>query len=364
MRRKEALTELLRRVEGLGPRVVMVETKHADPRDLVLKTANRLQGQTELLAKLIGELNETPTVNVLVAHPEWLAIRSTLFGALQSYPEAREAVAGALAEVTPMLALTRRSGPPVQPSTTLASDLAAALDPVVLARRAGIEPDPWQADVLRSPTSRMLLNCSRQSGKSTTTALLALHTATYRTGALVLLLSPSLRQSAELFRTLAGLYTTTGATVPSRAESALRLELENGSRIISLPAKEATIRGYAGVALLVIDEAARVPNDLYTAVRPMLATSGGRLVALSTPFGTRGWWYEAWESPDNWKRVEIPATACPRIPASFLAEERRTLGEWWFSQEYLCQFLDAQSAAFRREDIERAFSEDVEQWAL
>ncbi len=252
---------------------------------------------------------------------------------------------------------------PVRPQS-LASDLASALDPVIFARRAGIEPDSWQADVLRSPARRVLLNCSRQSGKSTTTALLALHQAIYEPGSLILLLSPSLRQSAELFRTLAGLYTATGATVPSRAESALRLELENGARVISLPAKEATIRGYAGVNLLVIDEAARVPGDLYNAVRPMLATSGGRLIALSTPFGSRGWWFDAWRSIEPWERYEVPATDCPRIPAAFLEEERRTIGEWWYSQEYLCQFLDAESAAFRRVDIDRAFSKEIETWDI
>ena len=253
---------------------------------------------------------------------------------------------------------------PHSATQSLAGDLAAALDPVIFASRAGIEPDIWQARVLRSPSSRLLLNCSRQSGKSTVTALLALHTATYTPGALVLLLSPSLRQSAELFRTLAKLYTATGAVVPPRAESALRLELANDARVISLPATEATIRGYAGVNLLVIDEAARVPGDLYSAVRPMLATSGGRLVTLSTPFGSRGWWFDAWRSTEPWERYEVKATDCPRIPASFLDEERRNIGAWWFAQEYECEFLDAESAAFRRVDIDNAFSDEVETWSL
>lgn len=243
-------------------------------------------------------------------------------------------------------------------------DLAAALDPVVFAQRAGIEPDAWQADVLRSPAKRLLLNCSRQSGKSTTTALLALHEALYVSGSLILLLSPSLRQSAELYRTLARLYSATGAQIPSTAESKLRLELENGSRVISLPASEATIRGYAGVALLVIDEAARVPDDLYASVRPMLATSDGRLVALSTPYGRRGWWSDAWHSMHDWKRVHITAEQCPRITPAFLAEEREQLGDWWFKQEYFGEFLDAESRAFSSEDIQRVFSREIETWQL
>jgi hypothetical protein len=70
----------------------------------------------------------------------------------------------------------------------LARDLALALDPVLLARRAGIDPDPWQAEVLRSTAPRRLLNCSRQSGKSTVAAVRAVHVALYEPGSLVLLL--------------------------------------------------------------------------------------------------------------------------------------------------------------------------------
>lgn len=248
--------------------------------------------------------------------------------------------------------------------STFVDDFRAALDPVHFAEAAGIRPDAWQADVLRSPSRRMLLNCSRQSGKSTTTALIALHTATYQASALVLLLSPSLRQSAELFRTVARQYSATGAQIPSTAESRLRLELENGSRIISLPASEATIRGFAGVDLLIVDEAARVHDDLYAAVRPMLATSNGRLIALSTPFGKRGWWSDAWHGSQDWKRVQITAEQCPRISPEFLQEERESLGQWWFEQEYRCEFLDAESSAFRSEDIEHAFRDGVETWNL
>lgn len=254
---------------------------------------------------------------------------------------------------------------PQRGTQPLAGDLASALDPVLFANRAGIEPDPWQAGVLRSRSQRLLLNCSRQSGKSTTTAIVGLHQAIYHPGSLVLLLSPSLRQSAELFRTLAGIYARTGAHVPSTAETALRLELGNGSRILSLPASEATIRGYAGVSLLVIDEASRVPTALYASVRPMLATTNGRLVALSTPFGKRGWWSDAWhDGGDTWERVQVTAEQCPRISSRFLEEERQSLGDWWYQQEYLCEFLDAESVAFRSDDIDAAFKEGVEQWHL
>jgi len=246
----------------------------------------------------------------------------------------------------------------------IADDLLMAMDPVAFARAAGIEPDDWQADVLRSSASRMLLNCSRQSGKSTITAALAVHTAIYDPGALVLLLSPSLRQSQELFKKCIAVYRGAGRPVPPAAESAMRLELDNGSRVVSLPGTETSIRGYSAVRLLIVDEAARVEDGLYLSVRPMLAVSAGRLIGLSTPFGTRGWWYEAWRGPEPWERYEVPATRCPRIAPSFLAEERRNVGEWWFEQEYMCRFMEGQTSMFTRDEIDAAFAEEVDTWVL
>jgi len=246
----------------------------------------------------------------------------------------------------------------------LATDLAMALDPVALVARGGMTPDPWQARVLRSTSRRLLLNASRQSGKSTTTAGKAVHTALYAPGSLSLLLSPSLRQSGELFRKCLDLYRALGRPTPAESESKLSLELDNGSRIVSLPGTDGSIRGYSGVDLLAVDEASRVEDALYMAVRPMLAVSGGVLLALSTPFGTRGWWYEAWRSEEPWERYEVPAAECPRISPAFLEEERRTMGSFWFDQEYGCQFLDAISQAFTRAEVDLAFTEEVQTWSL
>jgi hypothetical protein len=246
----------------------------------------------------------------------------------------------------------------------IAADLAAGLDPVVLAHRVGLDPDPWQADVLRSAAPRQLLNASRQSGKSTTVALLNVHTALYQPNSLCLMLSPTLRQSGELFKKALGFYRDLGRPVPAESETALTLTLANGSRIVSLPGQDGSIRGYSGVRLLSIDEASRVSTDLYMAVRPMLAVSGGRLILMSTPFGTRGFFFESWRSDEAWQRYEIPAERCPRISPEFLEEERRTIGEWWFSQEYGCVFLDAESAAFGRAEVDRMFEEEVIPWTL
>src|SRR5262245_5269437 len=179
-------------------------------------------------------------------------------------------------------------------------------DPSQVMHLASLPPDGWQEALLRSNAPRMLLLASRQSGKSSVAAALALHTALSRPRSPVLLLSPSLRQSSELFRTVLDLFNAAGRPIAVTAESALRLELDNGSRVVALPGDEQTIRGYSGVGLLVIDEAARVADSLYCAVRPMLAVSQGRLVALSTPFGKRGWFYQEWHGTGSWERARIP----------------------------------------------------------
>jgi hypothetical protein len=243
---------------------------------------------------------------------------------------------------------------------TLADDLALALDRVAFARSIGIEPDEWQRDALRSTAPRQLYNCARQTGKSTISGILAAHTALYEPGSLVILVSPTLRQSQELFRKCLDCYRAAQRPVPPDSETALTLTLENASRIVSLPGgKGHTVRGYSSVRLLVVDEASRVPDELYMSVRPMLAVSGGRLVALSTPFGTRGWWYEAWKSMEVWERYLITAEECPRISEAFLAEERRSMGDWFYRQEYRGEFLDDVFAMFRSEDIDAAIRDDV-----
>jgi hypothetical protein len=242
----------------------------------------------------------------------------------------------------------------------LATRLLDALDPARLMRRCGWVPDPWQVEVLRSLADRLLLLCSRQAGKSTVVAVASLHQALYYAGSLVLLVSPTLRQSQEVFRIVMQGFARAGIPIAVTAESALRVEFENKSRIISLPGEEENIRGYANVSLLILDEASRVSDDLYRSVRPMLATSRGRLIALSTPYGRRGWFHAAWSGEAGWTRVRIEATQCPRIDPEFLADERRTLGDVWYGQEYLCQFAELENQLLSDAVIAEAFDPTVQ----
>lgn len=154
------------------------------------------------------------------------------------------------------------------------------------------------------------------------------------------MLSPGLRQSSELFRKVTDAYKALGRPVPADAESALRIELENGSRIIALPGNEATVRGYSGAKLLVVDEASRVEDSLYYSIRPMLAVGRGRLALMSTPFRKRGFFHQEWTEGQGWERYEVPAEECPRISPAFLEEERRTMAPFFYVQEYGCQFSE------------------------
>ncbi len=230
---------------------------------------------------------------------------------------------------------------------------------VTLMERAGLAPDPWQQGLLTSDWDRALLNCARQSGKTTASAALALETALEGANDLVLILAPSRRQSKEFLASVRSLYRDAAPDDGLDKQSELRLRLENGSRIIALPGKEGTVRGYTA-DLVIADEAARVPDSVYVAARPMLAVSGGRFVGLSTPAGQRGWFYEAWTDPSqDWERVKVTGYDCPRMSEGFLEESRQEMGDWQFRQEYMCEFQDTEDQLFATEHIESSLTSEV-----
>src|SRR5438132_13259 len=100
---------------------------------------------------------------------------------------------------------------------------------------------------------------------------------------LVLLVSRSLRQSTELFRYVKQGYRALERPVPAVKDNECQLELANGSRLVALPGREETVRSFQGVSLLILDEAARVPDTLFSSLSPMTGVSGGRTICLSTP---------------------------------------------------------------------------------
>jgi hypothetical protein len=213
---------------------------------------------------------------------------------------------------------------------------------------------------LRSNERQIILNCSRQSGKSTCTAVLAVHRAIFSPGALILLISPSLRQSKELFAKVVAFLKSVQPSVTLDEDNKSSATLSNGSRIVSLPGDERTIRGYSSPNLILCDEAAFTTDELFTSIKPMLAVSRGQLILMSTPFGRRGFFFEVWQSGGEvWKRISVPASSCPRISAAFLKQELESMSEWRFRQEYSCEFVETTDQVFSYDVIRAMFDPDV-----
>jgi Terminase large subunit, T4likevirus-type, N-terminal len=247
------------------------------------------------------------------------------------------------------------------PPQTLTNAVVPLLDAVEWIRaRLGFEPDEPQRAVVRSQAKRGILNCTRQWGKSTIGAAIAVHRAHTRTESLVLVASPTERQSGEFIRKAAGMLRKLGIRPRGDGDNDISLQLPNRSRIVGLPGVESTVRGFSAVSLLLIDEAARVDDSMYLALRPMLAVGRGDLLLMSTPKGKAGFFYEAWEhGGEEWFRMSVPATDCPRIGKDFLEEERRVMGTAWFEQEYMCGFVETGMSVFGRDMVEAALDESV-----
>ena len=225
--------------------------------------------------------------------------------------------------------------------------------------RLDMKLDAVQSRVLESRARRGILNCTRQWGKSTVTSAKAVQEAWSNPGSLTLVVSPTARQSAEFVRKASMFLHRLGLQPKGDGDNDISLLLPNGARILGLPGTEATVRGFSAVSLLLVDEASRVPDDLYLAVRPMLAVSNGALWLMSTPYGQRGFFHQAWVNggPD-WERICVPASECPRIPPEFLREEKITMGDRWFRQEYCCEFTGADDGMFNRDLLEQAITDD------
>jgi hypothetical protein len=195
-------------------------------------------------------------------------------------------------------------------------------------------------------------------------AIKAVYRATTRPESLVLIASPSERQSKELVRKTARIARQLSLATKGDGGADPSIVFPNGSRVIGLPATEDTVRGFSSASLLLIDEASRVSDSLYHALRPMLAVGDGDLWMMSTPAGKYGFFYEAWMYESDWLRISVPVTDCPRISQRFIEEERAALGPQKFQREYMCAFVDTGAEFFGRDMIERAIEHDEEGWTF
>jgi len=250
----------------------------------------------------------------------------------------------------------------------LQNDLLLSTSAVAISTAADLPPDDWQAEFLQSPAQQIILNNCRQSGKTTLTAVQA-YAQSLLPKSLTLICSPGLRQSTEVLLKINDIEDSLGNPLVKLEDSKLSCVYENGSRIICLPATH-TIRGYSAPDLIVIDEAAWVPDVIYGSLRPMQATNAdtARIIIMSTPHGKLGFFHDTFVkgksydpvTGDGWHKFMVTADDCPRITEEYLARERADTSELMFRQEYYCEFVETEEQVFGTDFIEAAFDTDVE----
>lgn len=216
--------------------------------------------------------------------------------------------------------------------------------------------DFWQKEFMLNQSRRALLLCSRQVGKSFSVAARAAHRAISKPNSTVLTIAPSYRQSQLLYSKIAK-FVQADSSVRAVRNTQFELELSNGSSVVSLPGDSPDkVRGFSA-SFVAVDEASFVRDGVLTALFPMLSTTGGDIVMLSTPAGASGVFHSAWmNNEEEWDRTKVLATDCPRIPADFLAEAKVRLGDLGWRREYLCEFVSSTEAFFNSDQLAAAFA--------
>lgn len=261
--------------------------------------------------------------------------------------------------------------------------LAAALDPVAYLETLGLELYEWQKEALNPSIRRLIFLAARQAGKSTIVAGKAIHKTKYNRNFLSLIICPSQDQSKELIKKI-DQFIREDLELPELVrDSAFEKEFANGSRIVALPGSERSVRSYSGPGMIIIDEASRVLDETYMALRPMMTGADTELVLMSTPSGKRGFFFREWDQGVGWTKIEVnvaftyksgelvdampeaeyrtqrekegvSAYYSPRHTREFLEQEISTVPEYWFQQEYGCQFVDPENQIFSYELIQDA----------
>jgi hypothetical protein len=242
----------------------------------------------------------------------------------------------------------------------LKMDITYAFDAVRFAREAlRWNPDEKQAEVLRSRKRRVILNWGRQSGKTTLAAAKMVQTAVVFPGALCVWMSANKEHTAEVFSKMESFLLELQIAAKGQPGKQMARVLPNGSRLLGLAARDATVRSYTA-HLVVIDEGAQVADSVYDAVMPLLAVHHGVLWVLGTPRGKRGRFYEIWSRGDaqEWLKVIRKTADSGRVSRAFLESERRAKGESVMKREYECEFQDDGLGLFRSDDVQRIFQKN------
>jgi len=220
------------------------------------------------------------------------------------------------------------------------------------------ELDDWQKEVMKV-NGNLVLRSGRQVGKSEVVSRKAAEYAVANKKKSIMVIASVERQSYLLFEKILSYLVDnhkkiikTGKDRPTKH----KVNLVNGSVIYSLPTGMSGygIRGFT-IHLLIADEAAFIPEDVWTAVTPMLAVTKGILWLLSTPFGKGGYFYRCFKDK-TFTTFHVSSEDCPRKSEEFLAQERRRMTKVQYAQEYLGEFIDELSQFFDTELIKRSMT--------
>jgi hypothetical protein len=219
---------------------------------------------------------------------------------------------------------------------------------VDLAAEVGVSLDTWQREALTTKVHDLLLLVTRQGGKGEVATFLALEQAVNVPGSTTVIVSRAERQAKRLLRRIKRKFRQLASVPKIITDNQYEIGLQNGAEILALPGSEETIRGIDAVHLLIIDEAALVSEDLFNGVYPMLASTDGRCVAMSSARGARGWFWREYVGTDpDWHRTKITWKDIPRFKPGWIERTRRRMGELMFAQEFECEFL-GDGAVFRK----------------
>lgn len=251
----------------------------------------------------------------------------------------------------------------------LEDDFLRASQKTSILAAAGMVADEWQERLITSPL-HCCVACARQAGKSTGAAALAAHTFFYRPGSLVLIVAPTEAQSSELLRRAKTLLSHMPSNGGMIKDATTKIESSTGSRIVALPGTDSSTRGYTP-DLLLMDEAAYLPDDTIKAMLPSVAVSRGRIVMLSTPAGRVGKFYDTFSSVEEQiRRGETPTWEIIRVTCEtpevrarqgqdFIEMERQTRTQYDFAQEYLAEFTASDQSVYNPYSIDAAFTNDA-----
>jgi phage terminase large subunit-like protein len=238
-------------------------------------------------------------------------------------------------------------------------------DPVEFARSAGIEPEGWQEGVMRSQATAQIILAGRRTGKSTLCSIIGLHRALTIPGYDVIFVAPSLDQAQVPFLMAISIYRSLGRPVAAVSERRTGLQLTNGSELRAMAAVDRSKRGFSA-SLLCVDEASRIEDAAYYgALLPSITRSAGHVMVMSTPYLNEGFFAETWHAQDDeWERTFLTAEQCEYFQnhPEKLQMVKSKVPEWYYRQEYLCEFLADEFSIFNPEDVARAAraGEDLE----